>query len=70
MPFVRRNAEDEVEAVFAAPEEGATEELPAGSEELVAFFGVGVMDIINNFDSDNFEIFKNHLILLSRHRKL
>ena len=48
MPFVRRNAEDEVEAVFTAPEDGATEELPAGSEELVAFFGVGLLDIIKN----------------------
>ena len=46
MPFVRRNAEGEIEAVFVGPENGANEEVPPGSEELSAFMSVSVLDII------------------------
>ncbi len=48
MPFVRRNAEGVIEAVFAAPEEGANEEVPVGSAELVEFMSVDVLQIIKD----------------------
>ena len=48
MPFVRRNAEGVIEAVFAAPEEGVNEEVPVGSAELVEFMSVDVLEIIKN----------------------
>ena len=48
MPFVRRNAENIIEAVFTGPENGANEEVSVGSPELVEFLGVGVIDVINN----------------------
>ena len=48
MPFVRRDAEGKINAVFHGPEEGANEEVPAGSEELLEFLKVDVMNIINN----------------------
>ena len=48
MPFVRRNADGHIEAVFAGPENGANEEVPAGSDELMEFMGVDVQDIIKN----------------------
>ncbi len=48
MPFVRRNADGVIEAIFTGPENGANEEVAVGSPELVEFMGVQVMDIINN----------------------
>lgn len=48
MPYVRRNADGVIEAVFAAPEEGVNEEVPVGSPELVEFMAVDVMSIIRN----------------------
>ncbi len=46
MPFVRRDAEGYIVAVFQGPEDGANEEVPAGSEELVQFLGVGVQEVL------------------------
>ncbi len=46
MPFVRRNAEGQIEAVFTGPENGANEEVSAGNEELVAFLGIDASAII------------------------
>ena len=39
MPFVRRNAEGQIDAVFDQPEGGANEELPADNPEVAAFMG-------------------------------
>lgn len=43
MPFVRRDAEGQITAVFGAPEEGALEEIPANSSELLTFLGSGAV---------------------------
>ena len=39
MPYVRRDADGRVDAVFARPEGAATEELAADSPDLLAFLG-------------------------------
>lgn len=40
MPFVRRDAQGNITAVFAQPEEGATEEMPFNAPEIAAFIGL------------------------------
>lgn len=47
MPFVRRDAEGKVEAVFAHPEAGANEELPHGHPDLLDFLGISARAIID-----------------------
>ena len=40
MPFVRRNADGKIDAVFDRPEGDAKEELSADNPELKSFFGI------------------------------
>ena len=46
MPFVRRDADGKVEAVFMTSEQSASEELPEGHPELLELFGIDAKTII------------------------
>jgi hypothetical protein len=48
MPFVRRDAEGKVEAVFAHPDGGANEELPHGHPDLLAFLGITAKAVLDS----------------------
>ena len=43
MPYVLRDANGEITAVFAEPTEGVREELPLGHPELIAFMSRGTV---------------------------
>jgi hypothetical protein len=47
MPFVRRDVEGKVEAVFAHTDGGANEELPHGHPDLLEFLGITARAIID-----------------------
>jgi len=47
MPFVRRDENGKIAAVFNEPEGGANEELPAGHEDLVEFMGISVKQVLD-----------------------
>ena len=47
MPYVRRDAEGKVEAIFAQPDGGANEELPHGHPDLLEFLGISARAIID-----------------------
>jgi hypothetical protein len=47
MPFVMRDENGKVNAVFAYPVEGGTEELPHGHKELLEFLGIDAKAIID-----------------------
>ena len=49
MPFVRRNTEGKIDAVYDHPEGGATEELPADDPEVAEFLG---FDLQAKFQQD------------------
>ena len=45
MPFVRRNAEGNIDAVYNAPEEAAQEEVPSNHPELLGFLGLDTEEL-------------------------
>jgi hypothetical protein len=47
MPFVRRNADGKIDAVFENPEGDATEEISADNSELNSFLGTAVGDSVH-----------------------
>ena len=50
MPFVRRNAEGDIDAVYDAPEEAAQEEVPAKHPELLGFLGLDTEELAKQDD--------------------
>ena len=51
MPFVRRNAEGKIVALFSVAESGATEEVQSGDPELLALLGRDPGEHFNTLDA-------------------